>query len=508
VRVAALVGISRAPHLQHDAERASDCTDSLWPLVLAIVLGMLLRLYRLGANSFWYDEIATLSLANHSPTEILRLSSTTNFIPPLYFLVIHWVVQLFGQSELTVRLPSALAGIASIPVGWLLIKDISGSRSTAHAASLLLAVNPLHLWYSQEGRPYALLLLFGSCALFGLERALRSEALQYWAMFAVCSALAFFTHTTGVLFVLIGWTWLLASPPRRHLWPALLAASLTAALLCLPSVLAVRDALATTHGTFHSLPRALTGLELPYTLFTYVGGYSFGPAPREIQNFGARVALQQHPIETAIGTGLWIAVLAGLWLKRQPSLIPFIALLALPVLGIFLLSAVSGKAYNVRYTLPAVIGFIGIIAIEAHSLRPGVRLLYLGTLLGVSAWADAQWFVEARYWKEDSRGAVAWLRHNLQPGTAVAVAPDYTTEPLRYYARLAGAELRFVPLPFEAHLRVDSLPAALVLSRLHHVPSWRQLRSTFLESPRSGVVRGDVPGYQMLIRTPIDIPVR
>jgi 4-amino-4-deoxy-L-arabinose transferase-like glycosyltransferase len=469
-------------------------------LAIAILVGAALRFYRLGADSLWVDEFATLSLATHAPGEILRMSSTVNFIPPLYFLLVHGALQVFGESEVALRLPSVVAGICTIPISWALTQDITRSRATANIVAALLAVNPLHLWYSQEARPYALLLLFGCSALLCLERAVRTESLPYWILFSVSCALAFLTHTTGIMFGLIGWTWVLWSRDRRHLLRPLLASSLAVGLVCAPFVVAIARELVATQGTFHSPPRALTGLEVAYSLLTYVGGYSFGPAPREIQNFGALAALRSHPLESAVAGAALIGALIGSWLNRRATMVPFVVLLGIPLVGILVLSALSGKAYNVRYTLPALIGFLGIVSVALHTLRPRPRALALTVLVGLGLWADAQWFWSSDYWKEDSRAAVTWLRDNLPPGATVAVAPNYSLQPLAYYTRKAGADLRFLPISPGLGFPGGTSPDALVLTRLHHVSNWRELKARFLSLSGIGVLEGEVPGYEMLVK--------
>jgi 4-amino-4-deoxy-L-arabinose transferase-like glycosyltransferase len=463
------------------------------------MVGTALRFYRLGANSLWIDELATLDLASHSLSDILRLSSSANFVPPLYFLLVHGALQVFGESEVTLRLLSAAAGIATIPVVWLLTRDMTGNRLTADLAATLLALNPLHLWYSQEARPYSLLLFFSCCALLALERAAQTNSARYWILFTLSSALAFLTHTTAVLLAAIAWGWMLSAPGKRHLIRPLLASSVAAVLLCTPSILAIAGAFAETQGTFHTAPRAITGLELPYTLFTYVGGYSFGPSPREIQDLGALGALRNNLFQSAIaGVGL-LALLLLLWLNRRAAVPLFVALFAISLAGIFVLAALSGKPYNVRYTLPGLIGFLLSVSLASRTLTPQLRAFALAVPVGIAAIADAQWFWVSRYWKEDTRAAVTWLRNRVGPGVQVAVAPGYSIPILQYYARKAGADLSFVSALGPEH-QAKGVPGALVLTRLHHVPEWRELRADFVGQPQAGLVQGQVPGYDMLLR--------
>ncbi len=476
-----------------------DGPPLFWPLAVALLVGGALRFYRLGGNSLWVDEYLTWWLAAHSPAEILRLSSSANFIPPLYFLLVHGALQVFGESEVALRLPSVVAGICTVPVMWLLTLELTTSRSTANIAGALLAVNPLHLWFSQEARPYAVLLFFGCCALLSLARAVRTASWGYWIAFSVCSGLAFLTHTTGLIFGVVAWTWALWSSDRRRIVRPLMASSLAVGLACAPFFVAIARALAATQGTFHSVPRALTGLEVPYTLFTYVTGFSYGPAPRDIQNLGALAALRSYPIESAMAGAMLVGVLLVSGFKRRARMTGFMTLLGISLAGILALSALSGKAYNVRYTLPALAGFLGIVSIAVQALGPRLRAVWLTALIGLALWADAQWFGSARYWKEDSRAAVAWLRDRLAPGATVAVAPSYSIRPLAYYAQKAGAELRFHSIPREGFPGGAS-PDALVLTRLHHVPNWRDLEADFVGAAGGPLLKGQVAGYEILVR--------
>jgi hypothetical protein len=114
----------------------------------------------------------------------------------------------------------------------------------------------------------------------------------------------------------------------------------------------------------------------------------------------------------------------------------------------------------------------------------------------------------ARYWKEDSRAAVGWLRDQLAPGARVAVAPAYSVQPLAYYARKAGAELRFLPIPPGVGFPGGTSPDALVLTRLHHVPNWRDLKANFVGVVSVRLLEGQVAGYEMLVRPRVQHPSR
>ncbi|HZD43589.1 MAG TPA: glycosyltransferase family 39 protein, partial [Methanomicrobiales archaeon] len=162
-------------------------------LLALIALGALLRLYHLDYTSLWLDEAYTIHFARPTLIQIWQLTTVNGECnPPLFHWIEHGML-FFGQSEFVIRIVPALAGIATIPIFYLIGREFLGINVGILAAALL-ALSPFHIFYSQEGRAYTLVLLFVSLALFAYLVALRSDGLYMWALFAVFSALAFWTH--------------------------------------------------------------------------------------------------------------------------------------------------------------------------------------------------------------------------------------------------------------------------------------------------------------------------
>ncbi|HEY5940678.1 MAG TPA: glycosyltransferase family 39 protein, partial [Gemmatimonadales bacterium] len=442
---------------------------------LLLAVATALRLYRLGQNSLWVDEYSSLVTARFPLSEIPAAAlSHDAFEPPLYFWLLHLVIDVFGDRETALRLLSVVAGALTVPLVVLLVRAFGESTRVAILSAALLALNPLHLWYSQEARPYSLLVCLGIGSLVCLMRALRNGSVLAWAGFAALASLAILTHVVGVVFPLIGWLWALRMRRDGSTLRQLVAASIVIALVTAPFGYMLTHAVHYAEGT-GSPPRGLTGLEIPYTLFTNLVGYSFGPSLRDIQDEGAWAALLAHPGQSALGAFAFL-ILTALFLRLGGDASKNLALLyLLPVTAMWLGSAVTGKAYNVRYTLPGLIGFVGLVALSISRLPKPRRSIATTLMAGLFLWADAQWFFSPRYWKEDSRSAVAWLKSKLPPGSTVAVAPGYQTGVLTYYARRSGADFVFDSLPEAASSLGSALPEVLLVTRLHHLPHWREL---------------------------------
>jgi len=128
-------------------------------VLIALVLAAALRLYNLGAESLWNDELATVSITRFGPFAPQTWNAIAHDVHPpgYYFLIAAWQL-VFGDSEGSLRLPSALAGIAFC---WALYAFARRYLSPAIAivAIYISAVSPFLIKYSQEARAYSLVCL-------------------------------------------------------------------------------------------------------------------------------------------------------------------------------------------------------------------------------------------------------------------------------------------------------------------------------------------------------------
>ena len=172
------------------------------------VLAALLRFRTLNAQSFWFDEAVTVTLVRGSFSSMLRALPDLESTPPLYYVLAWLWARAFGTGEIGLRSLSALLGTATVPVVYAIGATLVGRRVGAFAAAFT-AVSPLLVWYSQEARSYALLVLLSSVSLLFFVRALDSFARRDVAGWGVASALALATHYFAVFIVAIEAFWLL-----------------------------------------------------------------------------------------------------------------------------------------------------------------------------------------------------------------------------------------------------------------------------------------------------------
>ncbi len=169
-------------------------------LILWLATG--LRFYHLDTQSFWNDEGNSARLSERSLSLIIE-GTASDIHPPLYYILLRGWRELLGDSEFGLRSFSAFAGIltvaATITLGKLVFRRRAGPpyRSTIFilAASLLAALNPALIYYSQETRMYSMLALLTAVSTITLWRWLNADHSGKWAVaYVFTTAAALYTH--------------------------------------------------------------------------------------------------------------------------------------------------------------------------------------------------------------------------------------------------------------------------------------------------------------------------
>src|SRR3989338_2066633 len=137
-------------------------------------LGIILRLISLN-QSLWLDEaINVMAAKSFSLPGMVTQYAVADFHPPGWFAVLWFWGKLFGYSEISVRLPSVIFGVVTIYITYLLGKKLV-SKNLGLLAALLIAINPLHIYYSQEARMYSMAVLAVVVNIFILIKLIHKE---------------------------------------------------------------------------------------------------------------------------------------------------------------------------------------------------------------------------------------------------------------------------------------------------------------------------------------------
>lgn len=134
---------------------------------LILIFAFLLRLINID-QSLWLDEaISALVVKEYTFEFIFNKFSLGDFHPPLYYLLLKLWASFFGFNELSLRFPSVILSVATV---WFiyLIGNKLFSQKTGLLAAILLSTAPLHIYYSQEARMYALITFLVSLSFYFL----------------------------------------------------------------------------------------------------------------------------------------------------------------------------------------------------------------------------------------------------------------------------------------------------------------------------------------------------
>ncbi|MFA4988242.1 MAG: glycosyltransferase family 39 protein [Candidatus Omnitrophota bacterium] len=165
-------------------------------LFFITIAGSFLRLYRLSRQSFWLDEAYSVMMSKNIFT--LWFNQWKDSSPPLYYGLLHFWSFLFGNGEFALRLLSALFGILLIPLIFAAGKTIFNKNVGIYAA-LLVAISPIHIYYSQEVKMYSLLSFLSLASFFLLFLSLENKRAVYWAGYVLTTVFCLYTHNYGVL---------------------------------------------------------------------------------------------------------------------------------------------------------------------------------------------------------------------------------------------------------------------------------------------------------------------
>jgi mannosyltransferase len=324
----------------------------LWALAGLTALGVTVRFATLGVQSYHHDEVITAARVIPGEFEhMLRQVKGSESNPPLYYVLAWAWAKVFGTGEIGLRSLSALFGAATVPVAYLIGRELASNRAGLIAAAIV-AVNPMLIWYSQEARSYAVLVFFGALALLFFVRALHSWLGRDLALWALASALALCSHYFAVFAVAIEAVWLLLAmrPMWRLVLPAV-GAVVAVGLALLPLISAQVNP---THiGWIDHSALSLRLFEAGVSFLAGETGHVIAEPPRE------RYAL--IPV-VLIGVALLLVALRGSPREKRGALLGLVV-----GLGIVLLASVvalAGKDYIVeRNLLPALVPLAIVVAV-------------------------------------------------------------------------------------------------------------------------------------------------
>ncbi len=149
-------------------------------IIFILILALVLRIISLN-QSLWLDEaINVLAAKNNSLWGMITQYAAVDFHPPGYFIILWGWIRLFGFSEIAVRLPSVVFGVLTVFLTYLIGNKLS--KRLGLLAAFILAINPLHVYYSQEARMYSLAAFLVCLNFLLFIRLFKEEKVNYFTL--------------------------------------------------------------------------------------------------------------------------------------------------------------------------------------------------------------------------------------------------------------------------------------------------------------------------------------
>lgn len=335
-----------------------------------------IRFVPLGSQSFHHDEVITvMRVIPGSFGQMLHEVKASESNPPLYYVLAWGWARIFGRDEWGIRSLSALIGTLTVPVGYLIGRQLSGRR-VGLILMAILAFDPMLIWYSQEARSYALLVFFGALSFLFFLRALDSRGGWDLALWAVTSALALGSHYFAFFAVAIEAVWLALA--LRDRWRVLLPAlGLVAAVGVALAPLIAAQANPNHIGWIEESGLGSRFLQTGVSFLIGETGHVIAEPPRV-----------RYAAPAAIGVGLAVVALLLFGGRRERRGGAIALAVGLGVLALAGAAALVGKDYVVeRNLLPALVPLAAVVALGLGA----VRLRGAGVLVGMAL--CAYWLV-------------------------------------------------------------------------------------------------------------------
>jgi 4-amino-4-deoxy-L-arabinose transferase-like glycosyltransferase len=394
-------------------------------LAAVLVLGAALRFYRLDRESLWTDEVLSVELARR-PWPALLSATQEDGHPPLYLTALRLWVGAFGDGETGVRSLSAVIGVATLAAFFVLAARLLPMRG-ALLATLLLACSPYHVYYSQEARNYALLLLLTVLSYLALlawdERPRPGRAIAYVA----ATALLLYTHVFGFFVWGAQILWTFARARQRGDGLARLLPSMAIAVLVLPWLFAPWTAMLLRQTSARTTGLHLTRPSL-WSLFT--SAYQFTGAPPTAVVLLPAAALElYHALVRDEGQ---ITAEGGRELSRRQRAVLLLLWAALPQLVPFVISQFAVPIYITRATI-VTLPVLYLLA-AAFLDRLGGRWCFALVSIAVLSSLGAQALYFKGRTKEQWREAAGTVDARAQAGDVVVFDAGYGRRGFDHYS--------------------------------------------------------------------------
>jgi 4-amino-4-deoxy-L-arabinose transferase-like glycosyltransferase len=414
------------------------------PPLLLTALAAVVFIWEIGDRSLWLDEATSVTLARRFAADFPAFS---DYNMTLYYgLLYAWMSIGFGESETAVRLLSALAATAAVPVFYAVCRRLAGPN-VAFFAAFLLIINSFVVYYAQETRGYALLLLLTVLLAWLVLHALDRPSWLRWAAVGLVGVMAFYTHYFAAFIIAAFGLYALLRMDEHVRRRLALPTVAVMAIATAPLGLAIVIRGACQIGYIDQLTvRGLTA-----ALQEAAGDQGLGRPIDEAFRLGAAL-LAVYAVLIGIALFFGIRAIRARSPRSDAYLVPALAL-AVTGVGVVVISLLITPLLVPRYLIILAPWMALLAALGARDLRPRWQGALVGAVLvGLSVLGTVHLYGLPS--REEWRQVAATVIEEAQPSDGIVFYSSSGEKPFDYYVRRASA---VATAPIQISLPSDNL---------------------------------------------------
>lgn len=370
---------------------------------------------------YWIDESLSIGLARHGVLEIPALLLRDGS-PPLWYLLLHGWMALFGTSVVATHALSLVFALATVPVAWLLARRLFGDRA-AWLTGALAAVNPFVTYFAHETRMYSLVVLLGLVVAAAFVEAFVDGRRRATWWFAAALLTLLYTHNWGIY------------------------TAVACVVALVPVVVASTDRLALLRRAAVAFG-VVAALYLPWVpvLLSQIQNtgapWSYTPSLRDVLRELAALFRDERVLSViALGAGVGLSTLRRSWRSRDSLAALVLGLLvAVPVVIGWGMAHVE-PSWATRYLAVVVGPLLVVVGLGlARAKGVGVAAVGIAAVLIIQPMTRLNGYPLPLDAKSNARAVAARLAPRLAPGDLVVVAQPEAVPLLRSQL---GPDLRY-----------------------------------------------------------------
>ena len=427
-------------------------------LLLILLLATGLRIYGLADENLWLDEALVNTRISEDYSKLLT-DWDSQRQGPLYPAIVKAWCDEFGNDEFNLRFTAALFGILGVFAIFGLGRELFGRNAGLWAAAFA-AISPSLIYFSQESRPYTLLIL-GSCAsIMYYLRILKGDRRFLSILFFLVSAtFALYSHAYGPFLVLT--FGLMTVGYYFHEQESILALLKKISIPAAALIVLYSPMLYIFAQTF------LRKLDDP----TVAGSWLVA---KPITDIGSAVSGYFMWPPLAIAAVLFLAGVLGyhaIWKRRWNLPVTVTACILFSFLFVpWLISYTITPIFSHKYTIVSLGAILALLGYALTLLASRWRIAVLSLLFLLSAWPLYNYYTKQD--KTPWRKTAEILNEHCGKGDMVLLKPSYAISPFRYYYDIKNKDIIFRRLRHAAEHRSipDNIDHVWFVFSHYHAP--------------------------------------